>query len=423
VSFVSAQVEKIIGYTPEEMVNDSSLWFNAIHPDDISKVLILTQQIGTTPQGIMREYRLLHKHTGEYRWLEDRSLPQFDAAGKLIGAFGVARDVTERKQADNLAHESEARYRTLAEAARDSIFIINRDGIIEYVNRFAAEQFRVALEQIIGKYMRQIFPPNVGEAQMASLRKVFETGQPYSSETRTVFPHGEVWLNTSLVPLNDEAGSVRAVMGVSRDITERKRADEENQRRANQFAALLETTRDISARQENLSGLLQSIVDRAVDLLQAYSGMVHLYDPATQDLELVMERNAFAQVGMRLKLGEGIAGKVAQTCQPLIVDDYRTWEGHSPQLKDLPIAAVMSVPLLYGGELIGTLTIAETGGKVDRKFTEDDSRLLSLFAAHVSGALRNAYSLSEMRRRVDELTTISQVSSALRYALTPSLTS
>ncbi|MBI5348033.1 MAG: GAF domain-containing protein [Chloroflexi bacterium] len=751
ISFVSPQVEALLGYAPEEFVRDVSLWFNAIHPDDISSVLLTTQHLDTTPAGVLREYRLLNKHSGEYRWLEDHVQPRFDEAGKLIGAFGVVRDVTERKQAETLLRQNEERYRTLAEAARDSIFIINRDGVIEYVNRFAAEQFRATAEQITGKYMKQIFPPEVGEAQMASLRKVFATGQPYSSETKTVFPHGEVWLNTSLVPLNDESGEVRAVMGVSRDVTARKQAEEESGQRSNQFAslyeitndianeqdlyalltiiveratrllnatggglylyeaaqqevvcfiaqrvsvpvgarlklgegmagkvaqtrqamivdnyqtwegrspkydgvpikavlevpmiyrgeligvlvveesgdlkrafseddshllslfatqaasavrharlldetkrradefsvlyettrdltgeqdlrtlltivveramtllnatrgglylydvstqeliatieqntgmgigarlklgeglagkvaqtrqamfvdnyqtwegrspqyeglpigavvqspmiyggeligvltveedgdsarlyseedarllslfaaqaasavrharlldetkrradefsALLETTRDISAQQENLSGLLRSIVDRAVDLLRAYSGMLYLYDPATHDLELTMERNSLADVGLRLKLGEGLAGRVAQKREPLIVDNYQTWEGRARQINGLPIAAVMGVPLLYGGELIGALVIAERGDDVKRKFTEDDSRLLSLFAAHVSGALRNAHSLNEMRRRVDELTTISQVSSALRYALTP----
>lgn len=586
VDFVSAQVERIIGYTPQEFMSDASLWLNAVHPDDIPQVYASTQRLNTTQEGVLREYRLRHKYSGEYHWMEDRLLPQFDPDGKLIGAFGVARDVTERKQADSLLRQSEERYRTLAEAAHDMIFIIDGEGQIEYVNRSAAEQFKAQPEQVIGKSMGQVFPPTVAERQLGAIQKVIETGEPFYAETKSTFPFGEAWLSTSLVPLRNDTGNVRAVLGISRDITERKRADEEIERRADQFAALYEmardlaseqdsdalltiiverartllqakrgglylyddstqeliatieqntkveigtriklgeglagkvaqtrqpmivdnyqtwegrspqyeglpigavvqapmiyggeligvllveetseskrtfneedarllslfaaqaasavrnarlleetkrradeflalyeVTRDISAQQENLGSLLQSIVDRAVELLQAYSGMLYLYDPATQDLELTVERNSWGQVGMHLKLGEGLAGHVAQTLEPMRVDNYQAWEGRSPQLHGLPIGAVLGAPLLYGGEFIGALAIAEIAGKTNRKFTEADSRLLTLFAAHVASALRNAHSHNEMRRRVDELTSISRVSSALRYALTPS---
>jgi len=420
IGFVSAQVEKIIGYTPDEFMSDASLWFNSIHPDDISKVIMITQRLTSSKEGMLREYRLRHKHSGEYRWLEDHILPQFDQDGKLIGAFGVARDVTERKQAESSLRQSEERYRTLAEAAHDMIFIVDSEGVIEYVNRFAAEQFRTEPKQMIGKLMQQVFPPAVAERQFGAIQKVIETGEPFYAETQSSFPSGDVWLSTSLAPLKNESGDIRAVLGIARDITERKRAEAESAQRADQFAALYEMARDISAQQENLSGLLQSIVDRAVNLLQAYSGMLYLYDPVARNLEMTVERNSWGQVGMRLKLGEGLAGQVAQTLEPLRVDNYQTWEGRSPQLNGLPIGAVLGAPLLYGGEFIGALVIAEIASKTNRKFTEADSRLLTLFAAHVSGALRNAYSHDELRRRVEELTTISRVSSALRYALTPS---
>jgi len=404
ISFASARVEKIIGYTPEELVRDVSLWFNAIHPDDISRVLLTTQHLDTTPQGVLREYRLLHKHSGEYRWLEDHILPRFDEAGKLIGAFGVVRDVTERKQAEGLVNEGEARYRTLAEAARDSIFIINRDGMIEYVNHFAAEQFQATPEQISGKYMKQIFPPEVGEAQMAILRNVFETGQPYSSETKTVFPQGEVWLNTSLVPLNDEAGGVRAVMGVSRDITARKRAEAEIERRANQFAALYEIAHDLSS-EKDLNTLLTIIVERAAALLKARRGGMYLYDDTTQGLILTTEINAVVKIGSQLKLGEGMAGKVAQTRQPMIVEHYGKWEDRSPQYEGLSIGAVVQVPMIYSGDLIGVLTVEEDGDS-DRTFSEDDMRLLTLFAAQAASAVRHARLLDETKRRADEFSAL-----------------
>ena len=102
------------------------------------------------------------------------------------------------------------------------------------------------------------------------------------------------------------------------------------------------------------------------------------------------------------KLGEGVAGRVAQTRQPLRVDDYSTWEGRSPVYDGTSIHAVLEVPMLYGGELIGVLTADEIGDS-ERKFTEADEHLLSLFASQAAGAIHSARLREQTARRLDQL--------------------
>jgi len=118
--------------------------------------------------------------------------------------------------------ESEERYRTLAEAAQDMIFVIDRDGYVRYVNSFAAGQFGVQPEELIGRTRAELFPTQVSDLQGRNLREVFETGRPIYAEQETPFPVRRAWL----APIRYEAGRVNAVMGVSRDITERKRAEQ-----------------------------------------------------------------------------------------------------------------------------------------------------------------------------------------------------
>jgi GAF domain-containing protein len=192
----------------------------------------------------------------------------------------------------------------------------------------------------------------------------------------------------------------------------------ETAKRASYFAALHETAQAISG-QQDLSAVLETIVERAIKLLEVPHGDLYLYDVARGDLELVVHRGYSLPVGTtRLRMGEGMAGQVAQTRQPIWVKDYRTWEHRSPQFDGMPFSAQLQVPLVHGGELIGVLTVSELGDTT-REFTEEDARLLGLFAGQVAGAVRNARSLEESHTRAEQLTLLYDAGLALNSILEP----
>ncbi len=118
--------------------------------------------------------------------------------------------------------------------------------------------------------------------------------------------------------------------------------------RAEELAAFQATVLDLAV-QQDLFSLLRTIVERSITLLKVPSGFIYLYDETTNDLVLTVEKGFAVAPGVRLKMGEGMAGRVAQTRQTLIVDDYSTWEGRSPIYKDIPYHAVIEVPMVFGG--------------------------------------------------------------------------
>lgn len=126
-------------------------------------------------------------------------------------------------------------YGVLAEAANDFIFVIDRHDRVVYVNRFGADQLGLPVEKIIGKPRKGLFPPGVAELQGKNLEKVFQTGKPLNVENKIVFGNREVWVNTWLVPLLRVKNRVQSILGISRDLTERRQMEKKLRRSEEYF--------------------------------------------------------------------------------------------------------------------------------------------------------------------------------------------
>jgi len=148
--------------------------------------------------------------------------------GKVVGVAVVSVDETERKHVEDELRASEERYRALVEAVRDIVFVIDRDDRIEFVNEAAAAWLQASPEELIGKPRADVFPSSDdwSRHQAGSLRKVIETGEPLYLEHPARFPGGMRWQATSLAALRDGDGQIVGVLGIGRDITERKQAEQ-----------------------------------------------------------------------------------------------------------------------------------------------------------------------------------------------------
>ena len=183
---------------------------------------------------------------------------------------------------------------------------------------------------------------------------------------------------------------------------------EETQQRANEFAALYATARTL-AEQSDPTDLLHTIVQRAVSLLGAAGGCIFRYDAPHGDLAIAVRENYPLPPDIRIRLGEGMTGLAAQQLAPVLVDDYHTWARRLPQADAIPFRASVAVPMLFAGELLGVLDVAELGDS-PRKFTEADARLLTLFAAQAASALHNARLLEEARHHAEQIVALNTAS-------------
>lgn len=186
------------------------------------------------------------------------------------------------------------------------------------------------------------------------------------------------------------------------EITERERAEAEILNRTETVTALYETTRDLSV-EHDLPNLLQTIVERAVRLLDAEGGGLYLCEPEKDQVRCVVSYNTLVDyTGTVLKYGEGSAGRVAQTGEPLVIDDYSTWEGRAAVYDDdtKPFRAVLSVPIKWQEDIIGVLHALESTRK--RQFTPADLQLITSFANQAAVAVQNANLYAQVNQELAE---------------------
>lgn len=179
-------------------------------------------------EGTLRSYELrLKKKDGTPIYASVNATPHYNANGEVDWFDGVLEDITQQRLAQEALRASEERYRTLAETSPDAIFILDRNIRVEFVNSAAAGLWGRQPADIIGRSQAEIFPPAIAQHQSQVVAAIFANGGVVRRDEPVPFPGGERWLETRLTPIRDAQGAVAAVMGVSRDISERKRAEQQ----------------------------------------------------------------------------------------------------------------------------------------------------------------------------------------------------
>ena len=155
----------------------------------------------------------------------------------------IIQAVTRRQAVEDL-RRSEERYRNLAEASQDLIYIIDRDDNIAYLNARALELLGRRTGEVVGRPRALFFPPPANESMKMNLSKVFSGGKPLRVENLIPFGERDTWQDTTLIPLKDTGGTVTSIMGISRDITERKRIEDALRESEEKYRTLVERAHD-----------------------------------------------------------------------------------------------------------------------------------------------------------------------------------
>jgi GAF domain-containing protein len=208
----------------------------------------------------------------------------------------------------------------------------------------------------------------------------------------------------------DEAQLVRLLAGQAAMALEKIRLLTDARQRAKEFSGLYQVAGEIMSRRD-LSSVLKMIVHKAAGFYQVSNAFIYFYDEGRQEVVLSVVFKSDLMLGTALKMGEGLAGRVAASLKPMIVENYSEWDKRARVYDNRTVLAVLEVPMLFGGNLIGILGIESVDPS--RKFDENDLRSLSLLAEQAASAINNARLFSQIEDRNRELDRLSRASSTL----------
>jgi signal transduction histidine kinase/DNA-binding response OmpR family regulator/HPt (histidine-containing phosphotransfer) domain-containing protein len=262
-----------------------------------------------------------------------------------------------------------------------AIIEVDLDGQVHYMNPAAVDQCPECMDEGLESPLLRDLPSIAAmlqkEGKTSRIRQIQIDGRWYQQVIH-------------LVP-----GSER-VRSFVIDVTERKRAEEALQQQNQYLAALHATTLGLLGRLD-VSELLQDIVGRAGQLLDTPHGFMFLLEPGEDELEQRVGTGVFAEtIGVRIKQGDGVSGRVWTTGRPVVISDYDAYEARARISGRNRIKSVVAAPLFSGDRVVGTIGMAFGTGS-DRTFSEAEVELLSRFAQLASLALDNARLFAEAK--------------------------
>ncbi len=381
VTYLNRLAETILGYTVEDVLAgiygpqllDAESWRRAIAQGEqdfaaeVRKGLPYERQPG---QRVSR-FTAIRKD-GSALPIEAQGSYILDARGVPVGVRFIFRDISER-----LRREREhRRLAAIVESAGDAIVSRDLDGRILSWNRGAEALYGYAAAEMVGRTADILAPPGL-EAEVAELTERVRRGEAVQLQTKRRRRDGTVFdIELSLFPVRDEAGSVAAIGGIARDITERLRMTAELERTNRLLAALSQAQADFIRKGEP-ERVFRALLDLLIELTESESGFIGEVQEGRDGRRALLvraiaypatpEAEAFAQAqGAAELVVENLStlfGHTLRTGEPVIANDV----AHDPRAGGVPaghpeLRTYLGVPIESRGALVGMMGLANRPG-------------------------------------------------------------
>ncbi len=226
----SGILKKIFGFKPDHDLNIQD-WHDSIHPDHKQMMLDYFDEVVAENKVFEKEYKIIRASDSDERWVYERAELKTDKKGNPVNMVGIVQDITKRKQAEAELYESKELFKKTFESLDEAVIILNvNNRTIVECNPGTEKLFGYTREELIGESTRILHVDEERYRKFGTLgRAEFEENGFFQTEFVMKRKNGEIFRTEHTITMvYDEEGNIEKVVSVVRDITEKKKAEEQN---------------------------------------------------------------------------------------------------------------------------------------------------------------------------------------------------
>ncbi|MBI5729989.1 MAG: PAS domain S-box protein [Ignavibacteriales bacterium] len=332
-------------------------------------------------------------------WASTTKMPLYDSEGKIIGTFGISRDITQLKQSQEIVKESEQLYRSLFEGSDDGMFFTSEDLILD-CNQTVLDIFRCDRSFVVGHppsdFSPEVQPDGRNSYESASdkIMKAYN-GDPQRFYWQHKRPDGSL-IDCEISLKAITIGGKKIIQATMRDFTERIRSEKIRQ-------ALYEIS-EAAYTASNMSILYKRIHEEIAKLMSVKNIYIALYDEKADIISFPYFVDEFDPPQQSKKPGKGLTEYILRKGEACLITPQRDLELRitgETELIGEPSAIWLGVPLKLGGKTIGVIVVQDYEN--EKAYSEEEEQILTFVSEQIAQVIERKRNSDAVKKYTEEL--------------------
>ncbi len=386
---VNHAAARLFGKSAHELIGENS---NLLPSLEATRSLI-EHDLGVMASGKSRQFETHFKVGSESHSFNVSKMPYHDLKGKVSGLISIARDSTERKRGEIALEAQRAFLRQIIDLDPSFIFAKDREGRFTLVNKAIADAYGTTVDDLLGKTDAD-FDPNKEEVEFFRKKdlEVMDSLQPrFMAEEKITDARGNArWLQTVKIPIIDANGKASQVLGVSTDITLRKRIE--------LLQSAVYQVAQAAEKASSLDNLFKSVHEIIRSVMPAQNFYISLYDSEKDLVSFPYFVDEVDSAPSALKPGKTLTGYVLRTGKSLLCDmstDLSLQEKGEVEVVGTSSAVWLGVPLIAENRTIGVMTVQHYSNP--HAYGEREQQMLEYVSSQVAKAIAHTQAQTALR--------------------------
>jgi len=384
---------------PSEIIGKSDFDFFTI--EHAQQAYEDEQEIIRTGTPINKEEKETHPN-GPDTWVSTVKMPLRDANNKIVGTFGISRDISKRRKAEYDLEAEKNLLRALIDNMPDKVYAKDTDSRFIICNNALVKRMgKSNQEEVLGKSDLELIPGDLSKSYYENEQEIIRTGNPLIDYEESIgTATGMIrWNMTTKVPFRDTNGKILGIVGIGKDITDRKRKETE-------VHVLSEITQGIVST-SNLDELMMLIHNSLGKVVYAENIFIALFDTKTELFSFPYFIDKFDQTPAPVSMMKSCSAYVFRTAKPFLYSDLefeKLRKKNEVELVGSPSPSWIGVPLQTSKSIIGVMVLQHY--EKENVYSENDVRFLTSIGNQIAIAIERKIAEEEIRLKNELLIVI-----------------